>query len=81
VEDGVRRELMQLHAIDEEKPTKEFVGMEREPAVDEGKKEYPKAIIRAQDDLVTGIITFVAFGSIPVLLILFRSLFVKSDLA
>jgi hypothetical protein len=47
VEDGVRRELMQLHAIDKEKPTKEFVGMEREPAVDEGKKEYPKAIIRA----------------------------------
>jgi hypothetical protein len=29
---------MQLHAIDEEETTKEFMGGEREPAVDKGKK-------------------------------------------
>jgi hypothetical protein len=54
VEDGVGRELMQLHVIDEVEPTMKFMGGKRKATIDEGKEKYPEAIVRARDDLVAG---------------------------
>jgi hypothetical protein len=54
VEDGIGRELMHLHAINEKKPTEKFVGRERKTVEKEGKKHHPKALRRARDNLITG---------------------------
>jgi hypothetical protein len=44
VENGVWRELMQLHAINKEEPTKEFMGGEKESAIKEREEKYLKSI-------------------------------------
>jgi hypothetical protein len=41
VKDGVRCELVKLHTINEEKPTKKLVGRKRKAAEEEGKEHYP----------------------------------------
>jgi hypothetical protein len=41
MEDGVRCELVKLHTINEEKPTKKLVGRKRKAAEEEGKEHYP----------------------------------------
>jgi hypothetical protein len=41
MEDGVRCELVKLHTIDKEKPTKKFMGRKRKAAEEEGKEHYP----------------------------------------
>jgi hypothetical protein len=43
VKDGIRCELVKLHTIKIEKPTKEFVGRKRESAKEEGKEHHPIA--------------------------------------
>jgi hypothetical protein len=81
VEDGVGCELMQLHGIDKKEPTKEFVGGERKPSVDEGKEKYQNRSSRRGMISLSGIITSTAFGSSPVFLSLVRSFFMKPALA
>jgi hypothetical protein len=43
VQDRVRHELMELHAVNEKKPTEEFIGRKRESAQEESKKHHPIA--------------------------------------
>jgi hypothetical protein len=43
VQDRVRRELMQLHAVNKKKPAEEFMGRERKSAQEESKKHHPIA--------------------------------------
>jgi hypothetical protein len=41
VENGVRCELVKLHTVNKEKPTKKLVGRKRKAAEEEGKEHYP----------------------------------------
>jgi hypothetical protein len=43
VKDRIRCELVKLHTIDKKKPTKKFMGRERESAEKERKKHHPIA--------------------------------------
>jgi hypothetical protein len=54
VQDEIWRELMQLHAVNKEKPTKKFVGRDRETAKEESKEHYPPAFVWSGHSLVTG---------------------------
>jgi hypothetical protein len=54
VEDGVRCELVKLHTVNKEKPTKKFVGRKRKAAEEESKEHYPIAARGLQDPLCTG---------------------------
>jgi hypothetical protein len=54
VEDGIRCELVKLHTVDKEKPTKKFVGRKRKAAEEEGKKHYLKAARGLRDPLSIG---------------------------
>ena len=52
VQDGIWRELMQLHAVNEKKPTKEFVGRDRKAAKEEGEEHYPPAFVGTGHGLI-----------------------------
>jgi hypothetical protein len=54
VEDRIKRELIQLHAINKKEPTKEFVGRKRKAAKEEGGEHHPEIICRARNDLIAG---------------------------
>jgi hypothetical protein len=54
VEDGIRCELVKLHTINKEKPTKKLVGRKRKAAEEESKKHYPIAARGLRDPLSTG---------------------------
>jgi hypothetical protein len=54
MQDGISCELMQLHAVIEKKPTKKFVGRERETAKEIGKKHHPESPLWRMDDLGAG---------------------------
>jgi hypothetical protein len=43
--DRIRRELVQLHAVDEKEPTKKFMGRKREATEHEVEKHYPPNFI------------------------------------
>jgi hypothetical protein len=52
VQNRIRRELMQLHAIDKEKPTKKFVGRERKAMKEKGEKHQPISFRRLWNTLL-----------------------------
>jgi hypothetical protein len=54
VQKRVRCELVELHTIDKEKPTKKLVGRKREAAEEESKKHYPITAWGLRDPLSTG---------------------------
>jgi hypothetical protein len=54
VEDEIRCELVKLHTINKEKPTKKLVGRKRKTAEEESKEHYPKAARGLRDPLSTG---------------------------
>ena len=54
VQDRIWRELMQLHAVNKEKPTKKFVGRDRETAKEESEEHYPPAFVGSGHSLVAG---------------------------
>jgi hypothetical protein len=54
VKDGVRCELVKLHTINKEKPTKKLVARERKATEKESKEHYPKAARGLRDPLSTG---------------------------
>jgi hypothetical protein len=54
VKDGVRCELVKLHTVNKEKPTKKLVGRERKAAEEESKEHYPKAAWGLRDPISTG---------------------------
>jgi hypothetical protein len=41
VQKGIRCELVELHTVDKEKPTKKLVGRKRKAMEEEGKEHYP----------------------------------------
>jgi hypothetical protein len=45
---------MQLHAINKQKPTKKFMGRERETTEEKGKKHHLESRLRCRDDLGAG---------------------------
>jgi hypothetical protein len=51
---GIWRELMELHTINKEKPTKKFVGRERETAKEESEEHYPITARGLRDPFSTG---------------------------
>jgi hypothetical protein len=60
VQYGIWHELVKLHAVNKEKPTKKFVGRKGQAAKKKGKKHHPiaarglqDAIGAGEDDLVT----------------------------
>jgi hypothetical protein len=53
VENGIRCELVKLHTINKEKPTKKFVGRKRKATEEESKEHYPKAARGLRDPLST----------------------------
>jgi hypothetical protein len=72
---------MQLHAINKEEPTKEFVGGEKESAIKEREEKYSKSIFVQGMILSPRITTSMTFGRSPTFLSFFRSVSVKLDLA
>jgi hypothetical protein len=54
VENGVRCELVQLHAVNKGKPTKKFVGGDGKAVEEEGSEHYPEAFFGSRHDIVTG---------------------------
>jgi hypothetical protein len=54
VQDRVRRELMELHAINKKKPVEEFIGRKGESAQEESKKYHPIAARGLGDALGAG---------------------------
>jgi hypothetical protein len=62
MEDGVRCELVQLHTINKEKPTKKLMGRKRKAAEEEGKEHYPITARGLRDPLGTGELNGVAAG-------------------
>jgi hypothetical protein len=62
VEDGVRCELVKLHTINKEKPTKKFVGRKRKATEEEGKEHYPITARGLRDPLRAGEFNGIAAG-------------------
>jgi hypothetical protein len=54
VQNQIWHELVQLHAIDKEKPTKKFVGRKRKSTEEKGKEHHPVALLWLRDDLSAG---------------------------
>jgi hypothetical protein len=54
VQDRIRRELVELHAIHKTQPTKEFVGRKRKTAEEKSKKNHPMAARGLGDALGAG---------------------------
>jgi hypothetical protein len=53
VKDGVRCELVKLHTVNKEKPTKKLVGRKRKAVEKESKEHYQKAARVLRDPLST----------------------------
>jgi hypothetical protein len=68
VQDRVRCELMELHAINEKKPAEEFMGRKREPAQEKSKKHHPIAARGLGDAFGAREDYLVPFGDEPILL-------------
>jgi hypothetical protein len=47
-------ELVQLHAIDKQNPTKKFIGRKRKSTKEESKEHHSVAVLRFKDDLGAG---------------------------
>jgi hypothetical protein len=62
MEDGVRCELVKLHTINKEKPTKKLVDRKRKSAEEEGKEHYPITARGLRDPLGAGELNGVAAG-------------------
>jgi hypothetical protein len=54
VEDRIRRELMKLHAIEKEKPTKKFMGRKRKATKEKGEELHPVSFRWLWNTFVTG---------------------------
>jgi hypothetical protein len=54
VQNRIWHELVQLHSIDKEKPTKKFVDRKRKTAEEKGKEHHPVALLWLRDDLGAG---------------------------
>jgi hypothetical protein len=54
VQNRIRRELMKLHAIDKEKPTKKFMGRKRKAMKEKSEKLHPVSLRWFWNTLVTG---------------------------
>jgi hypothetical protein len=54
VQNRIRRELMKLHAIDKEKPTKKFMGRKRKSTKEKGEKHHPVSLRWFWNTLVAG---------------------------
>jgi hypothetical protein len=54
MEDGVRCELVKLHTINKEKPTKKLMGRKRKSAEEEGKEHFPVTARGLRDPLGAG---------------------------
>jgi hypothetical protein len=54
VQKRVRCELVKLHTVHKEKPTKEFVGRKRKTTEEEGKEHYPITTRGLRDPLCAG---------------------------
>jgi hypothetical protein len=54
MENRIRRKLMKLHVVDEEKPTKKLVGRERKATEKEGKEHNPISLWQRGNTLFTG---------------------------
>lgn len=54
VQNRIRRELMKLHAIDKEKPTKKFMGRKRKATKEKGKEHHPVSLQWLWNTLVAG---------------------------
>jgi hypothetical protein len=68
VQDRVRRELMELHAINKKKSAEEFMGRKRESTQEESKKHHPIAARGLGDALGAGEDYLVPFGDEVILL-------------
>jgi hypothetical protein len=68
VQDRVRRELMELHAVNKKNPIEEFMGRKRESAQEESKKHHPIAARGLGDAFGAGENYLVPFGDEPILL-------------
>jgi hypothetical protein len=53
VQDRIRRELVELHAIHKKQPTKEFVGRKRKTVEEKSEKHHPMAARGLGDALGT----------------------------
>jgi hypothetical protein len=54
VQNRIWRELMKLHTIDKEKPTKKFMGRKRKSTKEKGKKHHPVSLRWFWNTLVAG---------------------------
>jgi hypothetical protein len=68
VQDGIRRELVELHAIDKKQPTKKFMGRKRETSEEKGNKHHPVAARGLGDALCAGEDDWRIIGEEPLLL-------------
>jgi hypothetical protein len=68
VQDRVRRELMELHAVNKKKPVEEFMGRKGDSVQEESKKYHPIAARGLGDVLGAGEDYLVPFGDEPILL-------------
>jgi hypothetical protein len=74
-------ELVQLHTIHKQEPTKKFVGRERESAEEEGQKHHPVSHRRCRDDLGAREDDIGRFCQKPSLFIFVRFASTKEELA
>jgi hypothetical protein len=79
VKNGVWCELVKLHTVHKEKPTKELMGRERETAQEKGKKHHPEAARGLGDalgtrkyDLIVGGDETISLGLLQILLLEIR---------
>jgi hypothetical protein len=79
VKNRVWCELVKLHTVHEEKPTKELVGRERKTAQEESKEHHPKAARGLGDPLSAGEGDLIIIGDEAVSSGFFRSFCVKSE--
>jgi hypothetical protein len=68
VQDRVRRELMEMHAVHKKKPTEEFMGRKRDSVQEESKKHHPIAARGLGDAIGAGEDYLVPFGDEPIFL-------------
>lgn len=54
MKDGIRCELVELHAVHKEKPTKEFVSRERKTMIKKGDEHYQPSLLEHWRSLVAG---------------------------
>jgi hypothetical protein len=54
VQNRIWRELMQLHAVHKEEPTKKLMGRKRKSTKEKGKEHHMVAFLRLRDDFSVG---------------------------